>query len=82
MAMSKSSNQPPTGSVPLPGSKRGPRAFFHEVGRELKKVSWPAKSETNRMTGVVLIMCAIAIVFLYGLQEAFHIIVQLLTEGF
>lgn len=78
--MSKSST--PTPSVPLPSSKRGLRGFITEVGRELKKVSWPSRAETNRLTGVVLAVCLFALGFLFLLQEAFHQILRIITEGF
>ena len=75
-------SKPPTGSLPLPGSKRGVRGFISEVGRELKKVSWPARKETNRLTGVVLAVCAISLGLLFLLQEGFHMLITLLVEGF
>lgn len=74
--------KPPTGSLPLPGSKRGVRGFIAEVGRELKKVSWPKRQETNRLTGVVLAVCGLAMGLLFLLQEGFHVVINLLVEGF
>lgn len=78
-------NQNPTpqaGGVPLPKSKRGLRGFFAEVGREMKKVTWPTRQETTRLTGVVLVVCVATIALLYVLTTVFHTILQLLTRGF
>jgi preprotein translocase subunit SecE len=69
-------------SVPLPKSRRGLRGFLGEVGRELKKVSWPTRSETNRLTGVVLAVSLFVIVFLTVLSSIFGTAMKVLTEGF
>ncbi len=69
------------GSVPIPKSKRGPKGFFNEVQREMKKVSWPTRAETNRLTFVVLSVCA-GLVFLFtSLSFIFDNLVNLLTKG-
>lgn len=73
---------PTSGAVPLPSSRRGLKGYFAEVGRELKKVSWPSRKEVTRLTGVVLTICLIALTYLFLLQEGFHVIIRLLTEGF
>lgn len=69
------------GSVALPRHRRGLKAFFGEVVRELKKVNWPPHRETNRLTGVVLIVCGIIVAFLLILSQIVGHIVQLLTAG-
>jgi len=69
------------GSVPIPKSKRGFKGFFSEVGREMKKVSWPTKTETNRLTGVVLIVCAGLVVLFLALSYGFDTIVSVITKG-
>jgi preprotein translocase subunit SecE len=38
--------------------------FLNEVKEELKKVSWPTKNETIRLTTIVLISCIISGTFL------------------
>ena len=83
-SMSNTNQNEPTkgrGSVPIPKSKRGFKGFFSEVGREMKKVSWPTKSETNRLTGVVLIVCAGLVVLFLGLSYGFDTIVSVITKG-
>lgn len=69
------------GGVPKPKMNRGPKTFLKEVGRELKKVSWPTKAETNRLTGVVLTVCVIAAGILSGLGFLFGLIIDFVTKG-
>ncbi|HVL39103.1 MAG TPA: preprotein translocase subunit SecE [Fimbriimonadaceae bacterium] len=71
----------PGGGVPLPSSKRGFKAFWSEVGRELKKVSWPTRKETNRLTGVVLAVCFLVVTVLTALNYFWATIISLLTRG-
>lgn len=71
----------PGGGVPLPTSKRGFKGFLAEVGRELKKVSWPSKTETNRLTGVVLAVCFLVVLVLTGLNYFWATVISLLTKG-
>jgi preprotein translocase SecE subunit len=73
--------QPRGGSMPVPKSKRGVKGFFAEVGREMKKVSWPNRPETNRLTGVVLVVCLILVTVLSVLGHVSDLIIQLLTRG-
>lgn len=58
--------------------RRGPRAYFAEVGRELKKVEWTPPKEVNRLTGVVLIVCAFVVGVLWLLSEAASTIIGML----
>ncbi len=68
-------------AAPLPRSRRGIKGFFSEVGRELKRVNWPTRTETNRLTGVVLGVCLFAAVIISGLSWVSSIVVSLLTKG-
>ncbi|MFN7171304.1 MAG: preprotein translocase subunit SecE [Fimbriimonadaceae bacterium] len=52
--MSKS--QPASAKIPTPKVKAGPRVFFAEIVREMKKVNWPKPNETTRLTGVVVVV--------------------------
>jgi len=47
----------------------------------MKKVSWPTRAETNRLTGVVLAVCAMVVVFLTGLGYLFQFVVDFITKG-
>jgi len=41
-----------------PGSRRGLFQFFGEVVSELRKVTWPTRRETTRLTMLVLAVAA------------------------
>lgn len=69
------------GNLPIPKSRRGLKGFYNEVVRELKKVSWPTKSETNRLTGVVMAVTLMFVVILTGLGIIFNTLINLLTKG-
>lgn len=75
------SKDTPQGSVAMPRHKRGFKAFWVEVGRELKKVNWPPHRETNRLTGVVLVICGMIIAFLLTFHEVVHFLVTSITSG-
>lgn len=83
-SMSNTNQVEPTkvrGTIPVPKSKRGPKAFFNEVAREMKKVSWPTRTETNRLTAVVLVVCAGLLLLFTSLSVVFDTLVTLLTKG-
>jgi preprotein translocase SecE subunit len=42
------------GAIATPTMKRGLKGFFADTKREMKKVNWPTRGETNRLTFVVL----------------------------
>lgn len=71
----------PRGGVPVPKSKRGAKGFLNEVGREMKKVSWPTKPETNRLTTVVLAVCVILVTFLSVIGYVFQFVIDFITKG-
>lgn len=68
-------------NLPLPKAKHGPKGFFREMKRELKKVTWPTVSETNRLTGVVMTVCFILVAILAGLGYTFETLIRILTKG-
>jgi len=47
--------------------------FFKGCWSELKKVHWPTKKEVIRYTGVVIVTCLIAALFLYIFDKGFDI---------
>lgn len=67
--------------VPLPRSKRGFKQYWVDVAREMKKVTWPPHTETNRLTGVVLAVCTLLVLILLGFHLIFKTIVDLLTHA-
>jgi len=69
-------------SIPIPKVRRGLSTYFKEVGREMKKVNWPPRQETNRLTGVVLAVCALVVGVLVILNYFWAFVVDSLTKGF
>jgi preprotein translocase SecE subunit len=69
------------GSIPAPRMKRGLRGFLIEVQREMKKVSWPTRPETNRLTVVVLSVCLLLVAFLLALGFVFGFVIDIITKG-
>jgi preprotein translocase SecE subunit len=61
--------------------RRGFKTFLAEVGREMKKVSWPTKSETNRLFGVVMMVTVLLVSVLSGLGWLFGLVVDFVTKG-
>lgn len=74
-------NPPPSagGAPPIPRSPRGVKTFFVDVVREMKKVTWPTRSETNRMTGIVLAVCALVVGILTALNIVVGTLMNILT---
>jgi preprotein translocase subunit SecE len=42
--------------------------YFNEVGQELSKVSWPTREELFGSTAVVIVLCLILAVFIFGVD--------------
>ena len=51
--------------------------YFKDAKAEFKKVVWPTPKETTRNTIVVLIMCFIAGLVIFGLDSAFGLLNKL-----
>ena len=62
--------------------KRGPKTYFIELIRELKKVTWPAPRETTRLFGIVLAVCLMVVVILTTLSLGVDVLIKGLTKGF
>ena len=71
----------PAGSLPTPKIRRGLKTFFAETIREMRKVNWPNRSETNRLTGVVLVVCFMVVVFLSVAGLLFGTIIDFVARG-
>ena len=67
-------------SLPLPKSKRGPKSFIEGVKREMRKVSWPAYKETNRLFGVVITVCLLLTGIMATLGFFFETLIGLITK--
>jgi preprotein translocase SecE subunit len=82
MANNDPGNETPRGSLPVPKSRRGgAKGFLLDVSREMKKVSWPTRTETNRLTGVVLAVCLMGIIILTVMSMSFEAMVSIITRG-
>lgn len=68
-------------SIPIPKVRRGIRQYFRDVSQEMKKVTWPTRTETNRLTGVVLGVCILVVLFLTALSIVFDTIFQVVFRG-
>ncbi len=42
--------------------------FFTDVTKEMKKVTWPRREELQESTLVVLIVCGVIALFVYGVD--------------
>ncbi len=71
MSTNRPKTAPTAGAVPLPKMRRGPKAFYRDVVREMKHVHWPTRHESMRLTGVVIAICALVVGFLTALSWAF-----------
>jgi preprotein translocase SecE subunit len=69
------------GTLPTPTFRRGLKGFMNEVLREMKKVTWPTKAETNRLTGVVLLTCGAMVALLSFTGYFFETLISLITKG-
>lgn len=58
--------------------KKGPIKFFKDARAEFKKVVWPGPKETTRNTIVVVIVCLLAGVLVFGVDSLFGLLNNLL----
>ena len=45
-------------------------SFFTDVVKEMKKVTWPQKDELRDSTIIVLVVCGVIAIFVYGIDMA------------
>lgn len=43
-------------------------AFFEDVAKEMKKVTWPRREELQESTLIVLAVCGVIALFVYGVD--------------
>lgn len=68
-------------SIATPKFKRGLKGFIADTSREMKKVNWPTKKETNRLSFVVLSLVVIIATLLSLMGWVSDTFIQLLTKG-
>jgi preprotein translocase subunit SecE len=69
-------DRPNTPSLP----KNLPATFVSEVVEELKKVTWPTRDETIKLTGTVIVISLVISAFIGGLDILFVHITSLLFK--
>lgn len=57
-----------------------PVTFLKEVVTELKKVTWPTRQETIKLTVIVLVISAVVAAFVGGLDYLFVTLTSLLFK--
>ena len=53
-------------------------AFFTDVVKEMKKVTWPHKAELRESTVVVIVVCGIIALFIFGVDWVVSNILKLI----
>lgn len=71
----------PPSSIATPKFKRGLKGFIADTRREMKKVTWPSRKETNRLTFVVLSLVVACAVMLSVMGWFSDVVVQIITKG-
>ena len=69
---------PARARMPASGPFLGRFRFFAEAVAELRKVNWPTKEETKRLTTMVIIISVIMGAFLGLIDELFSMLMDLL----
>ncbi len=79
--MAKPTN--PTGPArpPVPKMKGGIGKYFKEVGVEMRRVIWPTRAETTRLTIMVLMVCVFFVLYLYVASTIVDMIITALETG-
>lgn len=78
--MSTRAGKAKAGTVAAP-TKKSKFSFFGEVIGELKKVRWPTRQETVRLSILVLIVCIVLGAILGGLDYGFAQMAKYLFLG-
>ena len=60
--------------------KKGPIKYLKDAKSEFKKVVWPTPKETTRNTIVVIVVCWLAGLFVFGLDSLFGLLNNLLFK--
>jgi preprotein translocase subunit SecE len=51
-------------------------AFFQDVIKEMKKVTWPTKENLKESTIVVLVVCLAIAVFVYAIDQSLSFLLK------
>ena len=58
--------------------KKGIVKYFKDARSEFKKVVWPSPKQTTNNTFVVMVMCILAAIFIFGIDSLFGLLNRLL----
>jgi preprotein translocase subunit SecE len=62
------------------GGAKNPLIFLKEVRQELKKVAWPTRKETLKLTAVVVFVSTVVAIFIGSLDFLFTNLSQLILK--
>ncbi len=67
-----------TTAVAQAGEKPKKKAFsfFTDVSREMRKVSWPNRTELQDATVITLVLCLILAAFVFGVDKIFEMMIR------
>ncbi|MEO8167094.1 MAG: preprotein translocase subunit SecE [bacterium] len=51
-------------------------AFFEDVVKEMKKVTWPKKEDLRDSTVIVLVVCLVIAAFVYVIDQGLSILLK------
>ncbi|MCG9895558.1 MAG: preprotein translocase subunit SecE [Fimbriimonadaceae bacterium] len=73
---------PKAGSIAtLPKMRRGLKGFYQDLIVEMRKVSWPTPKDSTRMSGMVLGVCGLVVLILFGISTGFEILWSIVMGG-
>ena len=79
--MAKPTNPAGPARPPVPKMKGGLRKYLKEVGVEMRRVIWPTRAETIRLTIMVLLVCVFFVLSLYIASAIVNILINALETG-
>jgi preprotein translocase subunit SecE len=65
---SRDAQQRRAAAARAPRVRAGPAQFTREVRAELRKVAWPSREETIRLSGIVLFALVVLTAFIFGID--------------
>ncbi len=65
----------------MPSMRKGVGQFLKEVGIEMRKVIWPTRAETMRLTSAVLFVCVLFVLYLYIAGIIVETVIHLMEGG-
>ncbi len=69
-----------TPKPPLPTfGKHGLKGFIEDVSSEMRKVVWPTRDDVIRLTGMVLAVCIVFVLYLFIFERVVNVIVSAIT---